>query len=47
MRSAIGRAGSPNVCTVPRVEPLPDGMPRVAREAYFWQRGDEPTGWGE
>ena len=28
-------------------EPLIDGMPRVAREAYFWQRGDEPDGWGE
>jgi len=29
-------------------EPLLDGMPRVAREAYFWQRGDEwPEGWGE
>lgn len=28
-------------------EPLLDGMPRVAREAYSWHRGDEPNGWGE
>jgi hypothetical protein len=29
-------------------EPLVEGMPRVAREAYVWQRGDEwPEGWGE
>lgn len=29
-------------------EPLLDGMPKVAREAYFWQRGEEwPEGWGE
>jgi hypothetical protein len=29
-------------------EAIVDGMPRVAREAYFWQRGDEwPEGWGE
>ena len=29
-------------------EPLLDGLPKVAREAYFWQRGDAwPEGWGE
>lgn len=29
-------------------EQLLDGMPKVAREAYYWQRGDEwPEGWGE
>ena len=29
-------------------EPLLEGVPKVAREAYFWQRGDEwPEGWGE
>ena len=29
-------------------EPLVEDMPRVAREAYFWQRGEEwPEGWGE
>jgi hypothetical protein len=29
-------------------ESLLDGMPKVAHEAYFWQRGDEwPEGWGE
>lgn len=29
-------------------ESIVDGMPRVARQAYFWQRGDEwPEGWGE
>jgi len=28
-------------------EPLLDGMPQVAQEAYFWERGDEPGGWGE
>jgi hypothetical protein len=28
-------------------EPLLDGMPRVAREAYSWQRADEPDSWGE
>jgi hypothetical protein len=28
-------------------EPLLDGMPQVAQEAFFWQRDDEPDGWGE
>jgi hypothetical protein len=29
-------------------EPLLEGMPKVAREAYHWERGDEwPEGWGE
>jgi hypothetical protein len=29
-------------------ESIVEGMPRVAREAYFWQRGEEwPEGWGE
>jgi hypothetical protein len=29
-------------------ESVLDGMPRVAREAYGWERGDEwPEGWGE
>lgn len=29
-------------------EPLVEGMPKVAREAYSWERGDEwPEGWGE
>lgn len=29
-------------------EPLVEGVPKVAREAYFWERGDEwPEGWGE
>lgn len=29
-------------------ESIVEGMPRVAREAYSWQRGEEwPEGWGE
>ena len=29
-------------------ESIVEGMPRVAREAYFWQRGEEwPESWGE
>jgi hypothetical protein len=29
-------------------EPLVEGMPRVARQAFFWERGEEgPDGWGE
>lgn len=31
-----------------RWEPLLDGLPRVAKEAYSWERGDDwPEGWGE
>ena len=31
-----------------RWEAVIDGMPRVAREVYSWQRGDEwPETWGE
>jgi hypothetical protein len=28
-------------------EPLIDGFPSVAREAYTWQRGSKGEGWGE
>jgi hypothetical protein len=29
-------------------DPIIEGMPKVTREVYHWQRGDEwPEGWGE
>ena len=29
-------------------EPLIEGLPRVAKEAYSWERGDDwPEDWGE
>jgi hypothetical protein len=36
-----------NVSAFGQWEPLIDGFPTVAREAYSWQRPNGSGGWGE